>query len=77
MRLLAEAIAQCGLSFNYMRGMEPWVGKIPDGSDKHADLEFILDGETVLADVRQVAVQIDNPSALLYRRPRSYPSQCS
>jgi hypothetical protein len=64
MRLLAEAIAQCGLSFNYMRGMEPWVGKIPDGSDKYADLEFILDGETVLADVRQVAVQIDNPSAL-------------
>ena len=63
MRLLAEAIAQCGLSFNYMRGMEPWVGKIPDGSDKYADLQFTLDGETVLADVRQVAAQIDNPSA--------------
>ena len=52
------------LEINYMHGMEPWVGKIPDGSDKYADLEFTLDGKTVLADVRQVAVQVDNPSAL-------------
>ena len=44
--------------------MEPWVGKIPDGSDKYADLEFTMNGKTVLADVRQVAVQVDNPSAL-------------
>ena len=64
MRLIAEAIDQCGLTFSYIRGMEPWVGKIPDGSDKYADLEFTLNGKTVLADVRQVAVQVDNPSAL-------------
>ena len=63
-RLLAEACVQCGVEFDRLRGMEPWVGKIPEGSDKYADLEYRHRGKTYLADVHQIAVKIGDPVAL-------------
>jgi hypothetical protein len=63
-RLLAEACVQCGVEFDRLRGMEPWVGKIPEGSDKYADLEYRIRGKTYLGDVHQIAVKIGDPVAL-------------